>query len=236
MAPRPRAEDAEIPPVLTIRLADADPIDLDGTPPVEQQVPESNPESLQSGDTPTPDRLKQMHQDSAFDFVNPKGWGYVRDRDHVAGFQVHHFRNTPSLGGPARPASAEGSANAGATTAVAKRLDEEWAVRRVELVSLLKHAEPSVYVSKDLPRMDKLSDVPLRPLNTFEQRALRELEAGDEIVNQATTNRVEMLGAIRAAQQCLKCHQVERGELLGAFSYAFERVQPVREKQERELF
>jgi hypothetical protein len=28
-----------------------------------------------------------------------------------------------------------------------------------------------------------------------------------------------MLGSLRAAKQCLDCHNVQRGELLGAFSY-----------------
>jgi hypothetical protein len=29
----------------------------------------------------------------------------------------------------------------------------------------------------------------------------------------------QMLGSLRAAKQCLDCHNVQRGELLGAFSY-----------------
>jgi hypothetical protein len=38
-------------------------------------------------------------------------------------------------------------------------------------------------------------------------------------VLEATTNRILMVGAIRAAKQCTSCHAVERGDLLGAFSY-----------------
>jgi hypothetical protein len=36
-----------------------------------------------------------------------------------------------------------------------------------------------------------------------------------------------MFGAVRAAKQCLKCHFVQRGELLGAFSYVLDRTMPI---------
>lgn len=39
------------------------------------------------------------------------------------------------------------------------------------------------------------------------------------MIAQATTNRIEMVGSLRAEEQCLQCHDAERGELLGAFSY-----------------
>ncbi len=43
---------------------------------------------------------------------------------------------------------------------------------------------------------------------------------------ETAANTVQMLGALRAARQCTKCHQVERGELLGAFSYNLVRESP----------
>ena len=36
---------------------------------------------------------------------------------------------------------------------------------------------------------------------------------------------LRMLGAIRAANQCVACHAAERGQLLGAFSYTLQ-LQP----------
>jgi hypothetical protein len=80
-------------------------------------------------------------------------------------------------------------------------------------------AEAPVYVSKHLPQMNELRDAPTRPLVEFEATALTQLQAGEDLVTRATPNRIEMLGSLRAMQQCLDCHQVQRGELLGAFSY-----------------
>jgi hypothetical protein len=83
----------------------------------------------------------------------------------------------------------------------------------------MRHAEPRVYVAATLPEMDKLADVPNRPLNRFEQGALPQLIAqGDVVVNQQP-DRIEMLGALRAGKTCLECHHGDRGKLLGAFSY-----------------
>src|SRR5262249_12600424 len=73
--------------------------------------------------------------------------------------------------------------------------------------------------SNHLPRMDELRDAPTRPLRPFEKQALAALYEGEELRTETTTNRISMLGAIRALKACLACHQVERGDRLGAFSY-----------------
>ena len=44
----------------------------------------------------------------------------------------------------------------------------------------------------------------------------------------STVNRVRMVGAVRATTQCLDCHRVERGALLGAFSYDLWRTPPLK--------
>ena len=92
-------------------------------------------------------------------------------------------------------------------------------MHRLELVSLLKHAKPAVYVSRNLPNMEELSDVPTRPLNSFEQAALERLHKGMDVINKASLNKIEMIGSLRASKQCMQCHDVQRGALLGAFSY-----------------
>ena len=47
-------------------------------------------------------------------------------------------------------------------------------------ISLLKHEQPGVYVSENLPRMDELSDVPIRPREA--RRALaRPARGGEEL-------------------------------------------------------
>ena len=39
-----------------------------------------------------------------------------------------------------------------------------------------------------------------------------------------------MMGALRASKQCLQCHDVQRGELLGTFSYEMLRDPPLEAK------
>ena len=92
---------------------------------------------------------------------------------------------------------------------------------RLELVSLLKFDEPRVYVLDHLPRMDQLShnNAPTRPLNSFESEALQKLRADEDIVVSFQETKYRMLGSLRAAKKCLDCHSVQRGDLLGAFSY-----------------
>ena len=60
---------------------------------------------------------------------------------------------------------------------------------------------------------------PTRPLNAFEQEELGALRRGGDLMVQERADRVYMLGSIRAVKQCVHCHHVPRGELLGAFSY-----------------
>jgi hypothetical protein len=147
--------------------------------------------------------LSTLHAAATVDFLNPKGFGFVIDRDHVSGFQMHHFRNMPQV--PSK---------------------ELWRIQSLELVSLLKYDEPLVYISKNLPRMDELQDAPTRPLNAFERDALGALQSGNNLETETQPARIRMLGAIRAVGPCLACHQVERGSLLGAFSYVLKRQSP----------
>jgi hypothetical protein len=154
-------------------------------------------------ESPEPDTLWQTHFDSLLDFVNAEGFGYIKDCRHVAGFQSHQFRSVPRVaGGDAKQA---------------------WSVRRVELVSLLKNPRPAVYVSEHLPRMAELRDAPTRPLDGFEAAMLPALQQGEDLKLDYGPETIRMLGAIRAGEQCLKCHDGQRGDLLGAFSYRLKR-------------
>ena len=146
-----------------------------------------------------------MHRDSIADFLSPTRFGYVKDRQHVAGFQSHQFNHPHDFQQPERDS-------------------ERFRLRRLELVSLLKHEEPGVYVTENLPRMDELQEVPIRPLDDFERVNLRRLWQGDDLAVDQHDDHLRMLGAIRAGKQCLSCHEAQRGDLLGAFSYHFDPV------------
>jgi hypothetical protein len=139
---------------------------------------------------------EKMHRAGVVDFVHPNGFGYVRDKAHVAGFQEHQFLHVPEASG-------------------------RWKLRTLDLVGLLMHPRPVAYVSENLPRMDELREAPVRALDEFEEAGLKKLRGGDDFfIRQAADGR-RMLGSIRSVKQCLRCHDGPRGSLLGAFSYTF---------------
>jgi len=87
------------------------------------------------------------------------------------------------------------------------------------LVSLLKSDQPRVYLSRNLPNMKELDGAPMRALNEFEKNSLQKLRDGEHLVVESSNAEIRMLGGIRTANQCVECHRVQRGYLLGAFTY-----------------
>jgi hypothetical protein len=177
--------------------------------------------------------LLAFHEHSHLDFANAPGFGLPMTGDGrivsglaaapegrspqnqrellVAGFQPHHFRRRPELKPAGNPAALR---------------QDRWLIRRLELLGMWKHAQPAIYVSESLPKMSELDGAPTRPLDPFETAALERLRAGEDLVTQVSVNRIRMLGALRAGKQCLECHGVPRGQLLGAFSYELLRDPP----------
>jgi hypothetical protein len=143
--------------------------------------------------------MLQMHGDSILDFVNVGGFGFFKDRRHVAGFQSHHFSQVPGPG-------------------------DAWQIRTIDLIGLVMHDTPLAYVSEHLPRMEELKGAPTRPLDAFETVGLVELQRGEDLVVREIDG-LRLLGAIRSMKQCVACHGGQRGDLLGAFSYSLVRRQ-----------
>jgi hypothetical protein len=139
--------------------------------------------------------LKQVHQIGLMDFVNRERFGYFESRDRVAGFTPHTFTKMP-----------------------AKTADVR--ILRLELVSLLRFEESCVYVATTLPNMEHLQGVSTRPVNSFEIEALEKLRFDEDIVIEERPDEIVMVGSLRASSICMTCHSVERGDLLGAFSYS----------------
>jgi hypothetical protein len=188
---------------------------LVGQPPAEYEPPDRSTPSKEIDVAATNDKvvmgkapqspLQELHENGFIDFVNARGFGYFKDRNHVAGFQTHQFREIPKY----------------------ESKDKEnprWRIQRLELVSLLKFAQPAVYLSEHLPRMDELREAKTRALDEFEKRGLQSLRQGEDLEYEATADRIRMMGSIRCLQQCTDCHYVSRGDLLGAFSYVLKRV------------
>jgi hypothetical protein len=193
--------------------------------------------------TPNPDKkgptlpataaLASFHTATAHEFARPDSWGLVKDKKQVAGFLPHALAFAPSQSDRRRldrenPTKDE----TGRVTGYPEI--ERWAVRKVELVGILMHDSPVVYVteSQKLPTMADVANAKTRELSDFEAKGLKQLAAGkDAVVVDATTNQVRMVGAIRMAQACLKCHDGARGDLLGAFSYDLVRDPAFRAKE-----
>jgi hypothetical protein len=143
-----------------------------------------------------PSGMLKLHDENVLEFVNPLGFGIVESRKKVTGFISHGYAKLPND-------------------------NETWGIATVELMGLLLHPEPAVYISNRLPAMDELKGTPTRPPDTFESGALEMLKKGDDLVTAETQDggRMRMLGSIRNGTTCMKCHGGERGDLLGAFSY-----------------
>lgn len=139
--------------------------------------------------------LQEMHVVTGLEFTDPGTYGHVEPNKYTVGqwsHSVHKFHYGEV---------------------------HKVEVPRIELVSLLKQKTPAVYVSEFLPNMEELAGNPTRPLTEFETAALAKLKQGEDIVVDDAQKPRFMLGSLRAAKQCLQCHNVERGVLLGAFSY-----------------
>jgi hypothetical protein len=150
--------------------------------------------------------LLVMHADGVNEFLNPERMGYIKDREHVAGFASHRLFNIPSL------LRREHGTKVHA-------LASPWRVANLELISLLKHDTPVAYTSPYLPQLDEVQDLPTRQLTRFELSSLDRLRNDEDVVVDESPDTIRMVGSLRAARNCLECHSVQRGELLGAFTY-----------------
>ena len=111
---------------------------------------------------PSIESMQHYHFNSENTFASAPSLGYIKSRNQVAGFQPHGLSFIQRLSTfKRRPWYT--------------RAKELWAVHRMELVSLLKHETPGVYVSRNVPRMEDLRDGEVRPLNDFETPSLKKL-------------------------------------------------------------
>jgi hypothetical protein len=149
------------------------------------------------------------HKCGMSDFLYPRGFGYVKDRAHVAGFKSHGFRSAPY---PAWRGE-----------------NWRWRVQHIQLVGILSHEKPLVYLTDKLPSMEQVRQGKTRPLDFFEEAALPALRDGEDLFIGSKGATARMLGALRATKTCQQCHDAEVGDLLGAFSYTLRRAPSVKQ-------
>jgi hypothetical protein len=101
-----------------------------------------------------------------------------------------------------------------------------WEPKSVDLIGLLKHDTPVVYLSEKAAHQ-KDAEAPVtpvtpvtRPLDEFEMAGLTALTSGENLFGRTREGVVRLLGAVRAEASCVACHRSKQeGDLLGAFSY-----------------
>ena len=74
-----------------LELHDLEPIPLP-TPAYEDPSQTEMTSQPSNGTDPLAGELGGFHQDGLLNFLNPKRFGYVQDREHVAGFVAHRLR------------------------------------------------------------------------------------------------------------------------------------------------
>jgi len=102
---------------------------------------------------------------------------------------------------------------------MAPKKETLWEIKSIDLIGLVLHAEPVVYVSEKVPEMMDLKKHPTRDMDMFETEGLEELRTGKTIYLRTKHETIRMLGPLTAGKACMKCHDVNEGQLLGAFSY-----------------
>ncbi len=142
--------------------------------------------------------------------------------DHLNRYYVDNFLKSPGFG---MSRNWQGPANEPpppSTILMTKQLDglpvaTAYNVAVPQLIGIARHNPPVVFVtSRHLPG----GKFATRPLTDFEERALAELTAGRETVVDDNQTHPKMVGAIRAQEGCLQCHEGSKiGDVLGAFTY-----------------
>jgi hypothetical protein len=93
-----------------------------------------------------------------------------------------------------------------------------WVVKDIQLVGLVKHPDPVVYVTGGTD-MIKGKDVKTRRPDAFEAKALEVIRGGGELVQaEKRGDTLRAVSGVYAGRQCSKCHE-RPGEMLGAFTY-----------------
>jgi len=119
---------------------------------------------------------------------------------------------------------------------------DTYVLKDLGLIGLAKHKPPKapvVFLDKTAAddvivhrRIDPGSWLhPTRELTMAEQLALDALKQGSELFVEQEGDGQRVVGAVRASDRCLRCHEGSRhGDVLGAFTYRLVPLKPVAQK------
>ena len=141
---------------------------------------------------------EEMHDSYVKRFVSAEGFGFTR-------MMTPHMRDTT------------GVLDLGRT---------RYAIETIELVGLLQQPQPTVYVparhdsGRTSSTGQRTPTTGQRTPTTFERSALASFRTGRDMASQSDPDALRCIGAVRAADACLRCHEDKKvGDLLGAFTY-----------------
>ena len=104
-----------------------------------------------------------------------------------------------------------------------------YSVGKLELLSFIHDGEQDVVAyenSWNVLARNSLSGYEQRPLTEFEQRVVDYLRSGGEPVLHHKNLETRLVAPLTASESCLQCHDGEKGDVVGAFSYSLNRVSP----------
>jgi hypothetical protein len=94
----------------------------------------------------------------------------------------------------------------------------EWAWKTITAASLAERRAAKA-------QTPNANHLPTRSLDEFENESLATFRDGGNLELRVEGDRLHMVGAIRAMNaSCVNCHKVEKGHLMGAFSYELRRL------------
>lgn len=144
-------------------------------------------------------------------YIDPWRIGFVAGNGYVAGFSSHRIPDLSRFKVAYIDSARVSNRSMG--------IPETFRITRLELISLLRHESPCVYVTPLVVELDAVDSRKTREPTFFEQSAIQKMQNGEDLILEDQAGRIVMVGAIRAGNTCLKCHTAAHGALLGAFSY-----------------
>lgn len=162
-------------------------------------------------DPSRPSSSKKLASSSGFPAVDAKGFGIFHREAIAHGVQV---RTLDLIGLLDKEAPKVYSGGKAFELIRATKLGK--APKGKDVKPLVVEESPAAKVPEKQPTSET------RTLDLFEIAGIAELQKGKEVYIRHNGTVIRMLGALRASDDCLKCHtEKKKDDLLGAFSYTF---------------